>query len=262
MKQLTLLLLAAMSFATAQSQKLPNKQELSCKAPTRIKIDGKNTEWGDFKAYNSATGLFYTLANDEKNLYLIIRTVDRRIMDKLFGGGISLFFNSADNNDKKLRGEINYLALSKVNRLAIAAAMKDTVNKDLINSTMAPALKTIGVKNLNDVGEELVSVYNEYGIMAASYLSNMDTYTCEIAIPLKHLKSFVNNKGIISYTLQANAQSLNNLKVVMNGKEVENAAASQQLTDMLSTISQSEKGAAFREMLNDTNVSGEYALAK
>jgi len=262
MKQIALLLLLTAAFANVNAQKLANKQEASFKAPTNVKIDGKTTEWGDFKAYNSATGLFYTLANDEKNLYLIIRTVDRRIMDKLFGGGISLFFNSADNNDKKLRGEINYLALSKVNRLAIAAAMKDTVNKDLINSTMAPALKTIGVKNLNDVGEELISVYNEYGIMAASYLSNMDTYTCEIAIPLKHLKSFVNNKGIISYTLQANAQSLNNLKVVMNGKEVENAAASQQLTDMLSTISQSEKGAAFREMLNDTNVSGEYALAK
>jgi hypothetical protein len=262
MKQIVFLFLLTVAFVNGYAQKLPNKQELSLKAPANVKIDGKTTEWGGFKAYNSATGLLYTLANDEQNLYLILRAEDRKIIDKIFGGGISLFFNSANNYDKTLRGEVNYLALPKVSRLAIAEAMKDTINKNLINSTMSAALKTIGVKNLNGVGEEIISVYNEYGIMAASYLSNMNNYTCEIALPLKHIKSFISNKGVIHYTLQANAASLNNMKVVMNGKEVENPAASTQLTDLLTKMQQSENGASLREMMNDTNVSGEYTLVK
>jgi hypothetical protein len=262
MKKIISIVLVVLAFTTAKSQKLPNKQEVSVKAPANVKIDGKIAEWGDFKAYNSATGLFYTLANDEQNLYMILKAGDERVRDKIFGGGISLFFNNANNNDKILRGEVNYLALPKVNRLAIAEAMKDTIHKDLINSAMAIALKTIGVKNLKGVVEETISVYNEYGIMAASYLSNMNNYTCEIAVPLKYIKSFISNKGVINYTLQANAQSLNNMKVVMNGKEVDNAASSAQVTEMLAKMQQSEGAGALREMFNDTNVSGEYTLVK
>lgn len=264
MKQIALLFLLTVAFVDAQAQKLPNKQEVSLKAPANVKIDGKTAEWGGFKAFNTATGLFYTLANDEQNLYLILKVGDGRVMDKIFGGGISLFFKNTNVSDKNSRGEITYLAFPKANRVAIAQLMKDTINRDYkaINSAMAAALKTISVKKLDGVGEEVISVYNEYDIKAASYLVNKNTYTCEIAIPLKNLKSFTGSKGVINYTLQANAASLNNMKVVMNGKEVENPAASAQLTDLLTKMQQSENGGSLREMMNDTNVSGEYTLVK
>jgi len=264
MKKITFFLIMTMACLNAVAQKLPNKQEVSFKAPANVKIDGKTTEWVDFKAYNTATGLYYTLANDEQNLYLVLKAGDGRVMDKLFGGGISLFFKNANNSDKNSRGEFSYLAFTKANRIAIAELMKDTVNRDFraINNAMATALKTISVKKLDGVGEEVISVYNEYDIKAASYLVNKNMYTCEIAIPLKNLKSFTDSKGVINYTLQANAASLNNMKVVMNGKEVENPAASAQLTDLLTKMQQSEGAASLREMMNDTNVSGEYTLAK
>jgi hypothetical protein len=264
MKQIILLFLLTVAFVNAYTQKLPNKQEASLRAPTNVKIDGKTTEWGEFKAYNSATGLFYTLANDEQNLYLILKAGDKQMMSKIFGAGISLFFNSVSNTDKTSRGVISYWKFPKERRFAIDEMMKDTAANDIkaINNAISAALKTVVVKNLDDVKGDSLSVYNEYGIMAAGYLSNANTYTCEIAIPLKHLKSFINNKSALSYTLQANAVSLNSLKVVVNGKVVENAAASPQMMEMLNNINQSDRSGGFREMMNDTNVSGEYTLAK
>ena len=59
----------------ANAQKLPNVQQASLRAPENVKVDGKPTEWGDkLQAYNKATDVFYTIANDYNNLYLIIQT--------------------------------------------------------------------------------------------------------------------------------------------------------------------------------------------
>ena len=39
-----------------------------------LKIDGKANEWGEsFAASNKRTSLLYSLANDDKNLYLVIK---------------------------------------------------------------------------------------------------------------------------------------------------------------------------------------------
>ena len=57
MKRITIIFLTTLWFASVQAQKLPNKQEISFRAPANVKIDGKATEWGDFKAYNSAIEL-------------------------------------------------------------------------------------------------------------------------------------------------------------------------------------------------------------
>lgn len=264
MKLFILLVLTIAISVNIQAQKLPNKQEASVKAPANVKIDGKPVEWGNFTAYNSATELFYTLANDEQNFYLIIQAGNRRAMHKIFAGGISLFLTNATNADKNARGIITYLAFPKSNRFAIVEMLKDTaaMNFKAINSAMAASLKTIGVKNLNDISEDVISVYNDYGIMAASYLTDRNTYTCEIAIPLKNLKTFINGKSVINYTLQANAESLNSMKVVVNGKEVNNVTADPRVMEMMNKIYQSEDGASLRETMSDTNVSGEYTLAK
>jgi len=264
MKNMILCCLAAMTLQGAYAQKLPNKQEGSLKAPTNVKIDGKVGEWGDFKAYNSATGLYYTLANDGQNLYLILKAANPIAIEKLFGGGISLYLNNPNNVAKDARAAITYLAVNKTSRMAIAELKKDTIANDLkkINNAIASSLKTIIVKNLDDVKGDSIPVYNDYGIMAASHLVNTKTYTCEISVPLKNIKSFINSQSVINYTLQANAQSLNNMKVVMNGKEIENAAMDKRLVEIMNKLQQSEDGASLRETMNDTNVSGEYMLVK
>src|SRR5471030_410005 len=73
------------------AQKLPNKQEASIWAPGNIKIDGKADEWENkYQAFNKSAEIFYTIANDEGNLYLIVHAVKSSIIEKIMEGGISL----------------------------------------------------------------------------------------------------------------------------------------------------------------------------
>jgi hypothetical protein len=73
---------------TAKAQKLPNKQEVSLRIPADMKIDGNAKEWNNkFQAYNKLTNIFYTLSNDDKNLYLVIQATDPIIIEKMIRGG-------------------------------------------------------------------------------------------------------------------------------------------------------------------------------
>src|SRR4051812_45517244 len=91
----SLLLLAnAGSFAQEASKKLKDVQVNNLFAPSPVKIDGKLKEWTDFQAYNKNTHLFYTIANDDKNLYLVIKTSDMTASAKIVAGGVTLLVNT------------------------------------------------------------------------------------------------------------------------------------------------------------------------
>jgi len=73
-KKIIPVILFSIAFLNTHAQTLPKVQEASLRAPDNIKIDGKPTEWNNqFQAYNTATDLFYTIANDDQNLYLVIQ---------------------------------------------------------------------------------------------------------------------------------------------------------------------------------------------
>ncbi len=89
---LILLAIILMSFSTfAIAQRLPSKQKGNVRAPTDIKIDGKAGEWDyKFQAYNIASRMFYTVSNDDENLYLTVYLNDRFASGKILQGGLTL----------------------------------------------------------------------------------------------------------------------------------------------------------------------------
>jgi hypothetical protein len=133
------------------------------------------------------------LANDEQNLYLTLRTKHNQTIYKIFGGGISLMVKNADGVNNNEGAVITFSVLNKANRLKIGAMVTDTSENNMkaINKTLAGALKTIDVKNLDSINEEVISIYNDYGITVASHWTNQKTYTCGLCIPLKHIKSYI-----------------------------------------------------------------------
>src|ERR1700743_3198430 len=97
---LTLILLTGP--LSADAQKLPNIQQSKLRAPSTVKIDGKATEWNNqFQAYNRATDVFYTLSNDDENLYLTIKAIDQDVINKIVGGGISFIIARAGKKNDK-----------------------------------------------------------------------------------------------------------------------------------------------------------------
>jgi len=95
---------SALLFSTfVCAQKLPNVQpSTGLRVPANIKVDGKTTEWDNsFQAYNHATDVFYTIANDDDKLYLVIQATDKQIVNKIIGGGVTFSIQkSGKKNDK------------------------------------------------------------------------------------------------------------------------------------------------------------------
>jgi len=85
---------------SAYSQKLSNVQEGSVRAPANIRVDAKLNEWDDtFKAYNRTTDLYYTISNDDKNLYFAIKSTVPTVNSKIIAGGMNFTINT-DNKKK------------------------------------------------------------------------------------------------------------------------------------------------------------------
>ncbi|MEO8885079.1 MAG: hypothetical protein ABI367_03390 [Mucilaginibacter sp.] len=223
------LLIAALLFTiTANAQKLPNKQEISLRAPATIKIDGKAGELDNkFQAYNSATDVFYTLSNDDNNLYLIVQATKARIIEKIIAVGVTFIVNTAGEKNMKGKGNkaIVFPLLSvpdgqkiisiagiktknaetdprliKADGISTIIKQPDSLimaaNKMLVNK--ANIIKTAGINEVPDT----LSIYNEHKIQVASAFNGNSAYTYELSIPLKYLGLSTNIAQKFSYGIQ------------------------------------------------------------
>ncbi len=210
MEKLNLLLIAGLAFANANAQKLPNKQEGSLHAPVNIKIDGKADEWGNqFRAYNPATEIFYIIANNNEELYLIVNANTYEIINKIMTGGITLTVkrnttgssftfpaydaNSTNNLDFNLR--------SVKDKAAEEADAIVTRN----NSIQKSKHKLVKVKGVSGV-DTLLSVYNESGIKVAGLFDSKNTYTLEMVIDLKLIGLSAKDASTFAYQIRLNGE--------------------------------------------------------
>src|SRR5476651_788990 len=216
-RRLALLILLFAAF-TAAAQKLPKVQEAGLRAPANIKIDGKATEWSDkFQAFNPATSLFYTMANDDDNLYLAIKISELDAVNKFFIKGITLGFQKEAKKDDKNKVAIIFPLMNE-NQVTLVGMYNNSMHftRDTtargIDSVMRRnnAALGIGCKWLKVSGIEgldTVSVYNDLGLKAAGLFNKDRMYTLEMAVPLKYLQAAINTQGKFSYQIIMNGSS-------------------------------------------------------
>lgn len=193
------LLLILMSFF-ANAQKLPNIQTASMRAPANIKIDGKANEWDNkFQAYNKATDVFYTIANDNNKLYLVVQATDEYIIKKIIWGRVIFSINrqakkeDASNItvtypiiDRKERPNINFKEMPSIIQGNTASVAQADSFMNLSNKRLAEKSKTIRVTGIKGL-DTLISIYNTDGIKTAIGFNNKLVYTYELAIDLQVL---------------------------------------------------------------------------
>jgi hypothetical protein len=190
-------------FIAGYGQKMPKVQEISLRAPANIKIDGKASEWnGKLQAYNTATNLFYTICNDNKNLYLLVQSNDPAVLFKINTSGIVLRINTTQKSDKNAisitypfyeAGNFPYVNVNtkpKIDKTDESVRLADSVMRS-VNKRIDDKAKFIKITGIPDI-DTLISVYNDTGIKTVQSYDNALTYTCEMAIPLKYLKLDVN----------------------------------------------------------------------
>jgi len=198
------------------AQNLPNKQQVSFRAPSKLKIDGIATEWGNkLQAYNKSTQVFYAISNDDKNLYLIVQAKYEEIISKIIRGGITLVINHSVNKKDPQPVTITYPVLrgSDMSRVANAIVGKfykqpDTSYKTAtvteINNRLNAGSKTIITTGIKNLDSDTLSVYNTDGIKAAAQFDNNMLYNYELAIPIKYLALPDNGIDPFSYQLKVN----------------------------------------------------------
>ncbi|MDB5024864.1 MAG: hypothetical protein JWP78_2619 [Mucilaginibacter sp.] len=196
------------------AQKLPNVQQKSLLAPQEIKIDGKATEWNNqFQAYNHAADIFYTISNDDKNLYLTVQATDHTIINKILGGGIVFTINTSDEKNIKRGISLTYPVLDMHNRVwvnlnaepeagagpAVVVKWADSImnvkNREFVNKS-----KVIGVNGIKGL-DSLISVYNHDGIKSGASFNNKLAFTYELSIDLKKLGLSTNNPIRFAYNI-------------------------------------------------------------
>ncbi|MCC8425448.1 hypothetical protein [Mucilaginibacter sp. UR6-11] len=212
---LSLLLLVAGISQLAAQTKLKSIQSTSVWAVPNVKIDGNLTEWkDDFQAYNKAVKLYYTLANDEKYLYLVVKSTDPTNNAKIAAGGITLNINTADKKNDKDAFSLTYPVVNRAgggrgrggfgggrNGGAIlsdsaAKAATEEAHKQFISA--AKEIKVLGFKEITDT---LISIYNEYSIKSLVGYDEQGNLTYEMAVPLKELGLSANDPKEFTYQL-------------------------------------------------------------
>jgi hypothetical protein len=244
---------------SANAQKLPNVQPAGVYAPDNIKIDGKVAEWGSqWQAYNKTTAIFYTMAHNNDNLYLVVRTTDFVAMDKILGAGLSLTItgkNGALAFTTPITGATNRGNISKAVR--DSDAMTDSLATKL-NKELATHSKEVALKGIAAIPDPTISVYNEYGIKVSGYVGTDKSYTCEVAIPLKYITPVLGGAIAFNYNIMLNGVQMNIVTRTLNGEVVSSQSA--EMAAVMANIR--INGASMMELSSPTDFSGTYTLIK
>jgi hypothetical protein len=257
MRILTLFFFWAICFS-AFAQKLPNVQQVSLRAPANVKVDGKATEWGEkLQAYNPATEVYYSMANDDKKLYLALQVKDHDVINRVIAGGITVTIKEIYPQQNKTLS-LTYpfvnieLYASSLPRMSnyepdISESVVDSImrvnNKKL--EAICKFIKVSGITNL-----DTVSVYNELGIEAAGKFDLKKIYTVELSVPLTFAIKDAGKKVTLAYQIRINGI---NTETPQSAGQPTNVA-NESLSAALSTI--------FAPVTSATDFWGEYTLAK
>lgn len=227
---LNVMLLSGFSFA-ANAQKVTELQEVSIQAPHTVKIDGKNFEWNasDFSA-NKRTNISYLLSNDDKNLYLVIKSTDAFNNNKILAGGITFSVNPDGKKKEKESITLTYPIIHRTGMrggpgggrgqframgmaMGAGGGQPNTKQRDSMMAAMqktqlvqAKEIKIRGFKNTTDT---LLSIYNEYGVKAFANIEKDNSFFYEVAIPLEALGLSTAAPKEFAYNIKINGLQFN-----------------------------------------------------
>jgi len=221
------------------SQRLPQIQQVSVRAPENIKIDGVLNEWSNkfLVAYNSANRIYYAISNDDENLYITMRGLGTRVAIKALVGGITITISHSLERKSRTKDKRNVTLIFPVPQADTTISHvtglirennllydDDKTNRkkldsieQITNTRMSKVIKELKVFGVKEIEDTTISVYNTLGIKAmAQFTWRQPVF--EIAIPLKYLNLAVGVETTFSYNIKLTGEpfspSLNGVKLL------------------------------------------------
>ncbi|MGZ3872117.1 MAG: hypothetical protein ACXVJD_04330 [Mucilaginibacter sp.] len=196
------------------AQKLPGLQKTGLSAPRNIRIDGDLSEWGKLQAYNNSTDIYYTISNDDKKLYLVIRATEHTIVNKILAGGIEFTIHTQNKQYDKNVVRITYPKLDFHHRVWVDITYRnEVVNTSRDSSRLADSFMNAANKAFNQnskfisiIGikgaDSLTSIYNQDGIKAAAKFDKNLAFNYELSIELTKADIDIKSLPTISYKIR------------------------------------------------------------
>ncbi|TWF42488.1 hypothetical protein FHW36_102244 [Chitinophaga polysaccharea] len=206
-------------FVEASAQDEPNKW-----APANIKVDGQATEWPKpLQFYNNETKLFYTIANDQDNIYVIVSVPDPKSQMKIMRSGLTLSVNATGK--KKGGASITFPLTENVSTGApdVPEASRALIAGELKKQVLAN-VKEIKVSGFEGIPDGNIPVRNTFGIQTAGTYEAAGNLVLEVAIPLKTLGVTSLASQAIAYHFKVNAMKREDKKE-MEAKRAKGQAA-------------------------------------
>ncbi len=170
-------------------------------APVNIQIDGKATEWPKpLSFYNNDTKLFYTIANDSNNLYVVINVPDPVSQMKIMRAGVTFSVNPTGK--KKVVSSVTFPLLGE-DAPEVVESQNQRTSVEWRRSILQNA-KQINVEGLIGLPDGNLPVKNDKNIVSAASLDDQGNLVCEIAIPLQYLGLTISNDKPIAYRFKIN----------------------------------------------------------
>ncbi|MGM9479330.1 hypothetical protein ACS5PU_23105 [Pedobacter sp. GSP4] len=180
-----------------------------------FKADGISNEWNEpLNQYNDATKLAFALANDDKNLYIIIESLDPQTTFAVLRGGITLNINIEGKKKDGMK-----LTFPLMERPPMPHAGEEhtehtpsTLERDnpLHDETaMNKCIRVSGFKNIAD-GE--LAADHQNGIETGLSIHPNKDLIYELSIPLEQLQVGLDMKKPLAYNIKINQPSKGSFK--------------------------------------------------
>jgi hypothetical protein len=187
------------SLAPAYSQK---KAELITTrwADQPIVANGSLDDWQDsLTFYNEATRLSYGLSNDDKYIYLAIKSTAKEDLGRILVGGISFSVNIEDT--KKDPPTIIFPILDRTP--GKPRNVNEPREPEEIQNEILSRIKDIKVKGFKEIIDGGISLQNTWGIRAAAGFDKGNLVQ-EIIIPLSLLNLSLSQTSEVLYSIKIN----------------------------------------------------------
>ena len=163
--------------------------------------DGLLSDWPDsLTLFNEATNLYYSLANDNKNVYLALRSASKQDLTKILAGGIS--FSANIDRKKKDQATVIFPILDRTP--GKARNIKDQPEAEEMQKQILSKIKDIKVTGFKEIIDGGISLQNTYGIRAGASFDRNSNLIQEIIIPLNLLNLSTANAGEVIYSIKVN----------------------------------------------------------
>ncbi|MCJ8212093.1 hypothetical protein MUY27_20415 [Mucilaginibacter sp. RS28] len=199
-----------------------NKQDHLQPPPAGISIDGSLKDWGDsLRYYNEDKKLYYSLANDQENLYMAMRVNDLTEQRRILAAGLTLGVNPKGKKKETYSitfpvGETGNAPFGDIHRRNDGGDGKDGADnrpspdadaREEMMRARLTKLRNIKVTGFPDIESEVITTANTYGIKTAIDIDKDGYLVYEAAIPLKFFHAEINDKNEWAFNFKINGIS-------------------------------------------------------